>query len=187
MAYAQEKAELESLLEAESAQHPDLALYLLRPPIVLGPHTVGAKSVLPGPLAPLNKYLQGGLRRLPVRVPALVPDLPVQFVHEDDVGSALLQCVLGAGPPGAYNIAGDGVLRSLDVAREFGLAPIGLPVRPLQVAARALLRLPGLPRSAGWAEVVGHPPVMDCSKAKEQLGWKPRFTGLEALQATLDS
>jgi nucleoside-diphosphate-sugar epimerase len=40
--YAQEKAELEQLLGAESAEHPDLALYLLRPPIVLGPNAVGA-------------------------------------------------------------------------------------------------------------------------------------------------
>src|ERR671933_950380 len=42
--YAQEKAELEQLLEAEAAAHPDLALYLLRPPVVLGPNTVGAKD-----------------------------------------------------------------------------------------------------------------------------------------------
>src|SRR3954465_1744457 len=51
--YAQEKAEIEELLAAEAAAHPELDLYLLRPPIVLGPHTLGAKQVLPGPLAPL--------------------------------------------------------------------------------------------------------------------------------------
>jgi nucleoside-diphosphate-sugar epimerase len=51
--YAQEKAELEQLLGAESATTPGLALYLLRPPIVLGPNAVGAKDLLPGPLAPL--------------------------------------------------------------------------------------------------------------------------------------
>src|SRR5689334_8212307 len=54
--YAQEKAELEQLLQDELAKHPELQLYLLRPPIVLGPHTVGGKAMLPGPLAPLNKY-----------------------------------------------------------------------------------------------------------------------------------
>src|ERR687887_1597434 len=45
--YAQEKAELEQLLEEEASAHPELGLYLLRPPIVLGPHAVGAKDVLP--------------------------------------------------------------------------------------------------------------------------------------------
>jgi nucleoside-diphosphate-sugar epimerase len=183
--YAQDKAELEDLLQAEAAPHPALALYLLRPPIVLGPHAVGAKAALPGPLAPLNRYVEAGLRRLPVPVPALIPDLRVQFVHEEDVGRALLQCVIGAGPPGAYNIAGDGVLSTLDVAREVGLLPVRAPARPVQSFAGLLARLGALPGS-GWAEVVANPPVMDTTKAKKQLGWKPRFTGLEALRATLD-
>jgi nucleoside-diphosphate-sugar epimerase len=184
LAYAQEKAELEGLLQAEAEPHPALALYLLRPPIVLGPHAVGAKAALPGPLAPLNKHLDAGLRRLPVPLPVLVPDLPVQFVHEEDVGRALLQCVIGAGPPGAYNIAGDGVLSTLDVARELGLLPLPVPAGPVQALAKRVAGVPGLPR-AGWAEVVANPPVMDTTKAKRQLGWKPRYTGLEALRATL--
>ena len=61
--YAQEKAELETLLEAEAAAAPGLALYLLRPPVVLGPNAVGAKDVLPGPLAPLGRRLFGRPRR----------------------------------------------------------------------------------------------------------------------------
>src|SRR5215218_8469449 len=44
--YAQEKAEIERLLGEESLAQPELELYLLRPPIVLGPHAVGAKDVL---------------------------------------------------------------------------------------------------------------------------------------------
>jgi nucleoside-diphosphate-sugar epimerase len=183
--YAQEKAELEALLLAEHAQHPALELYLLRPPVVVGPHTVGGKAVLPGPLAPLNRYLEGGLRRVPVPLPALLPDLPLQLVHEDDVGRALLQCVLGAGPPGAYNIAGDGVLSALDVARELGLVPNPLPPRPVQAVARLVARWGVVPQT-GWAEVIDRPPLMDTTKAKELLGWRPAFTGLEALRATLD-
>src|SRR6201984_1375604 len=44
--YAQEKAELEHLLQAEAADATGPALYLLRPPVVLGPHAVGAKDLL---------------------------------------------------------------------------------------------------------------------------------------------
>ncbi|MFN2524531.1 MAG: NAD-dependent epimerase/dehydratase family protein [Mycobacteriales bacterium] len=184
--YAQEKAELEELLHEEAAKHPEMALYLLRPPVVLGPHTVGGKAMLPGPLAPLNKHLQNGFRRLPVPVPAMVPDLPLQFIHEDDVGRALLQCVVAAGPPGAYNIAGDGVLSMVDVARELRVLPIPLPGRAVQRAARALSRLP-LPSAGEWVEAFSHPAIMDTTRAKEVLGWEPQFTGLEALQDTLDS
>jgi nucleoside-diphosphate-sugar epimerase len=182
--YAQEKAELEGLLQQEAAQHPQLEMYLLRPPVVLGPHTVGGKDLLPGPLAPLAKRLQGRFRRLPVPVPALVPDLPLQFVHEDDVGSALLQCIVGAGPAGAYNIAGDGVLSAVDVARELGFLALPVPGRPTQAAAKAVSKLP-LPSFAQWVEAVSHPAVMDTSKAKDALGWTPRYSSLEALRDTV--
>ncbi len=185
LSYAKEKAQLEQLLQQEAAAHPEIALYLLRPPIVLGPHTVGAKDLLPGPLAPLARRLQGRIGRLPVPIPAPVPDLPVQFVHEDDVGRALLQCVVAAGPPGAYNIAGEGVLSTVDVAREFGIVPLPVPAGPTHAAARALARLPYLPAIAEWVEVASHPAVMDTTRARTVLGWTPRFTGLEALRATL--
>ncbi len=182
--YAQEKAELEHLLRAEAAQSSRLALYLLRPSIVLGPHTVGAKNLLPGPLAPLAR-LATPTGRFPVPVPVFVPVLPLQFVHEGDVGQALLKCVVAAGPPGAYNIAGDGVVSTADIARELGLLPVPLPAGPAQLAARAVAALPFLPPVAGWVEVASHPAIMDTTRAKQQLGWTPRFTGLEALRATL--
>jgi nucleoside-diphosphate-sugar epimerase len=184
--YAQEKAELEQLLATEATTAPKLALYLLRPPVVLGPHALGAKDVLPGPLAPLGRALFGRPRRLPVPVPMVVPEHPLQFIHEADVGSALLQCVVAAGPPGAYNIAGDGVLTTVDVAREFGVLPLPIPAAPGQALARALSRLPFLPPVAEWIEAASQPAIMDTTRAKEQLGWQPRYTGLEALRSTLD-
>src|SRR3712207_649529 len=113
--YAQEKAEIERLLIEESEQHPKLGLYLLRPPVVLGPHAVGGKQLLPGPLDAVGKVAAGVLGRLPVPLPALAPNLPVQFIHEDDVGQAFLLCAIGKGEPGAYNITGDGVLTGADV------------------------------------------------------------------------
>jgi nucleoside-diphosphate-sugar epimerase len=183
--YAQEKAELEELLGEEAGKHPELALFLLRPPVVLGPNVIGGKDVLPGPLAPVGRMLFGRPRRLPVPVPVFVPELPMQFIHEEDVGRALVQCILGAGPPGAYNIAGDGILTAADVAREFGALPIPLPAAPAQAAARAFSRLPFLPPVAEWVEAASRPAIMDTTKAREQLGWRPRYSGLEALRDTL--
>ena len=183
--YAQEKAELEELLADQARRHPEIALFLLRPPVVLGPHAVGGKDVLPGPLAPLGRMLFRRPRRLPVPVPLFVPELPMQFIHEEDVGRALVQCILGAGPPGAYNIAGDGVLTAADVAREFGALPIPLPAAPALAAARALSRLPFLPPVAEWVEAASRPAIMDTTKARDKLGWKPRYSGLEALRDTL--
>ena len=164
--YAQEKAELELALQAEADRSAGPALYLLRPPIVLGPHAVGAKSLLPGPLAPLGRSLARRVGRLPLPVPVLVPLLPLQFLHEEDLGRAFLQCIVAAGPPGAYNLAAEGILTAADVAREFGMLPLPLPAGPAQSAARALAALPFLPPAAQWVEAASHPAIMDTTRAR---------------------
>jgi nucleoside-diphosphate-sugar epimerase len=192
--YAKEKAELEHLLQAEAtkSQTAAPALYLLRPPIVLGPHALGAKDLLPGPLAPLGRGLASlatragqaaRAGRIP-RFPVLVPSMPFQCVHEDDLGDAFLRCIVAAGPPGAYNVAADGILTSADVAREYGLRPLPLPAGPIQLAARTIAALPFLPPAAQWVEAASHPAIMDTTKAKNELGWTPRRTALEALRDT---
>ena len=181
--YARQKAELESLLQAEAARSGGPALYLLRPPIVLGRHTVGAKDLLPGLLAPLGRALAERAGRLPL--PVLVPALPLQFVHEEDLGQAFLLSSVAAGPTGPYNVAADGILTAADVAREFGLIPLPLPAGPAQLAARAMAAVPFLPPAAQWVEAASHPVIVDTTRAKEELGWVPRFTALEALRDTL--
>jgi nucleoside-diphosphate-sugar epimerase len=183
--YAQEKAEIERLLADESAGHPELDLYLLRPPIVLGPHTLGAKDVLPGPLAPIGRRLGGMLGHMPVPLPVPAPRLPMQFIHEDDVGQAFLLCAVAAGPPGVYNITGDGVLTAAEVARELGFTPVPVPAGAVQTLARSVAALPFAPPAAEWAEAASHPAIMDASRAKARLGWKPRYSSLEALRDTL--
>jgi nucleoside-diphosphate-sugar epimerase len=186
--YAQEKAELERLLEAEAAAHPELDLYLLRPPVVLGPHTIGGKELLPGPLAPVARRMAGLVGKVRVPVPVVVPALPVQFIHEDDVGQAFLQCIVAAGPPGAYNIAGDGVITATEVARELGLLAVPAPPAIAHRAARlvsSLPTLPFLPPATEWVEAMSHPAIIDAGKAKRELGWTPRYSSLEALRVTL--
>jgi nucleoside-diphosphate-sugar epimerase len=34
---------------------------------------------------------------------------------------------------------------------------------------------------------MSHPAIMDTTKARRELGWRPRYTGLEALRATVGS
>jgi nucleoside-diphosphate-sugar epimerase len=186
--YAQEKAELERLLLAEAADHPDIGLYLLRPPIVLGPHAVGAKDVLPAPIVAAAQRMLSLAHRARVPIPVPAPDLPMQFIHEDDVGQALVRCVVAEGPPGAYNIAGDGVVTVGEVLRELGLTPFPVPAAVTHGAAsvaRLLPRGPFIPPAAEWIEAASHPVIMDTSKATEELGWRPEYTGLEALRDTL--
>jgi len=81
--YAQEKAELEYLLQAEAARTREdgatsPALYLLRPPMVLGPHAVGAKDLLPARW-PRSAASWQPDRPVPVPLPVLVPLMPLQY------------------------------------------------------------------------------------------------------------
>jgi nucleoside-diphosphate-sugar epimerase len=183
--YAREKAGLEDLLRARAARSAGPVLYLLRPSIVAGPHAVGAKGWLPGALGPLARAMAWWPGRIRVPVPVAVPELPVQVVHEADMGQALLLCVVAAGPPGAYNIAADGILTAADMARELGMFPLPIPAGPVQAAARVVAALPFLPPLAQWVEAASHPAIMDTSRAKRELGWVPRYTALEALRDTV--
>ena len=182
--YAQEKAALEQLLQDEAAQHPETELYLLRPPIVLGPDAVGAKAQLSPGLLQVLQLVHSGVRRLRV-IPAVVPDLPLQLIHQGDVAEALRLCVVGAGPPGAYNIAADDVVNSADVLRELGFLPLAVPGRPVAAVARAISTLPFLPSGLQWVEAISHPAIMDTTKARAELGWRPKHSAIESLRATL--
>lgn len=180
--YAREKAELEQLLAAEVTEDgPDL--YLLRPPVVLGPHAVGAKATVPAALQPATRLLLALARRLPLF--AVVPEVVLQVIHEDDVGSALLQCVVAAGPPGAYNIAAADAVTLVDVARELGFLTLPVPARPARVAARLAAKVPRLPQPAQWVEALAHPAIMDTTKAETQLGWTPQVSAVDAIRSSL--
>jgi nucleoside-diphosphate-sugar epimerase len=187
-AYAEEKAEIEQLLEDEAAARPGTQLFVLRPPIVLGPHAVGAKVVLPRLVEVAAGVAWRAFERLPLPLPVPIPATPVQFVHEADVADAILRCAVGDGPPGAYNIAADDTITAVDVARELGLTAIALPSSPVRVGARILAALPRpefVPPAAGWVAALAQPAIADCSRAKEHLGWRPQHSSLDALRETL--
>jgi nucleoside-diphosphate-sugar epimerase len=182
--YAQEKYELETTLQQLAADHPDLQLYVLRPPGVFGPDMMGAKSKLGARLMPWFVRFVGRLRRFPIKLPVPMPRFQMQVIHADDVGRAFLQCIVGGGPPGAYNIAGDGVVESADLARVFGLHPIsfgdgGFYRTMGRVAASSRRRF--VPDIAAMMEFFSIPVVLDTTKAKEQLGWSPQWTGVDTM------
>lgn len=181
-AYSQEKAEIEQLLQHEAAAHPEMAVYVLRAPAVLGPNAVGGKKILPDFMNSATRPIRDWVRRSRVRLPLPVPDIPVQLIHESDVGSALRQCVVAAGPPGTYNIAADDTPTMVEIVEAFGLRPVALPARPAHAVAGALSRLP-LPVAGQWIELLSHPAVMDTTKVRSELDWHPEYTGLDAVRA----
>jgi UDP-glucose 4-epimerase len=167
--YSAQKAELEATLRWTTAA-AGLDTYVLRPCIVAGPDALSMLEAIPWPV-----------RRAPLPV---LPDagIPFQLVHHDDVASALVAAIRGAGPPGIYNLAGPGELRIRDLARALGWASVPVPRAALSLAALGA-RAPLVPVKARWVEAMRVPMLMDTSAARSKLRWRPRYAAADTLEA----
>ncbi|WP_127781607.1 NAD-dependent epimerase/dehydratase family protein [Rhodococcus sp. X156] len=181
--YSEQKAACEQLL-AETTAGSDLQVYVLRPCIVAGPRaTALARSM---PWKKVSDRLPGAVLRLLDAAPGVAPvipdpGVPVQLVHHDDVASAIVAAVLGVGAPGAYNLAGDGEITLTDVAHALGAHAVSVPPALATVTAEVVARLPLVPAMAEWVHILRTSVVMDTSRAKHELQWKPAHTSAQTL------
>ena len=179
--YSEQKAACEAAL-AEITGGSSLEVYVLRPCIVAGPKAPALADVmpwnqLPGPVSKISQALP--MLKLPF------PDagIPLQLVHHDDVAAAIALAATTSAPPGAYNIAGDGVVSISDVAKAFGARPVRVPKAAMTAASAVVARLPFVPSALEWLHVGRTSVVMDTGKAKSQLGWTPKYSAAETLSA----
>lgn len=181
--YSAHKAAVEALL-AECLAGSGTDAYVFRPCIVAGPEAPALVETVP--LLAIERRLPGLVRRVPGLRPVLPdPGVPFQLVHHDDVASALCAGVLGAGEPGPYNLAGPGELTVADLAAELGWHSLPVPRLAVGAAAEVVARWPLLPAEAAWIEAVRRPVLMGTSRARDELGWHPRFDARETLRQTL--
>jgi len=185
--YSAQKAELEGTLDEVLAGSKTKA-WVFRPCIVAGPDATTFIDQIP--YVQMGERMPGAVRRLfeimPILKPVIPdPGVPFQFVHSEDVATALRAGVQGKGEPGIYNLAGDGKLTMSALADEFGWYSVPLPELAVGAAAEAVARLPFLPAEAEWLNSFRVPVVMDTSKARKQLGWKPQHNARNTLRATI--
>jgi nucleoside-diphosphate-sugar epimerase len=114
------------------------------------------------------------------------PGLPFQLVHHDDVADALAAATVGRGAPGPYNLAAHDTLTPADLARELGWHSVPIPKRTVDVAAEVIARTPMLPAELAWINAFRSPVLMDCTRARTELGWKPRHSSRETLHDTVE-
>ncbi len=182
--YSEQKAACEALL-AELTDKSPLEVFILRPCIVAGPHAHALAEAVPWNRVP---YLSTASRMLPVLKPPVPdPGNPLQLVHHDDVAAAIALAATGSATPGAYNLAGDGVLSVSDVAAALGARPVRVPNVAATAASAVLARLPVVPSAAEWLHIARTSVVMDTTKAKTQLGWTPQYTSAQTLDALVES
>ena len=188
--YSAQKAELEQLLGGILAGTGTEA-YVFRPCIVSGPDALMlvenvARQFQLGGRLPLLKHVY---RRLPLVKPAL-PDagVPMQLVHHDDVASALVAAIEGRRQPGVYNLAAEDALAIRDLAAELGWYTLPVPDVAVQATAELVSRLSSLlPAEFAWVNAMRAPVVMDTSKARRELGWRPEHSARETLRETVSS
>jgi UDP-glucose 4-epimerase len=179
--YSEQKAACEAAL-GQITDGSSLEVYVLRPCIVAGPKAPALAEAMPW------NQLPGPVKRVAQALPLLKPPFPdpgtpLQLVHHDDVASAIALAATTSAPPGAYNIAGDGVLSMSDLAETLGARPIRVPRVAATAASEVIARLPFVPSALEWLHVGRTSVVMDTAKAKSRLGWTPRYTAAETLSA----
>jgi UDP-glucose 4-epimerase len=183
--YSQQKAACEAAL-AEITDGSSLEVFVLRPCIVAGPLAPALADAMPW------NQLPAPVRSVTKAVPMLkpvVPDpgFPLQLVHHDDVAAAIALAATVPAPPGAYNIAGDGLVTVSDVAKAFGGRPVRVPAAAASAASAAIARLPFVPAELEWLHGARTSVVMDTTKAKKELGWQPTYTSAETLAALAET
>jgi UDP-glucose 4-epimerase len=185
--YSAQKAEVEAML-AETLEAGTTDAYVFRPCIVAGPNApllidslpyTQISERLPGPVLSL-------LDGVPILKPVLPdPGIPFQLVHHDDVAAAMRAAVLGRGTPGVYNLAGPGQLSVKLLADELGWYSIPVPELALDAVAEMIARLGFLPAQAQWIAAFREPTIMDTSKARRELRWRPAHDALQTLRETI--
>ena len=179
--YSRHKAEVERVLDRVEQEAPSMRVVRMRPGLIFKREAASEiRRLFAGPLLP-SPLVRPGL--IPV-----VPDDPrlvFQAVHSLDVGEAY-RLALKGDARGAFNVAADPVLDPPELARTLGARRVRLPGRVLRAGADVTFRLRLQPSEAGWVDMALNVPVMDVTRAREVLGWRPRYSSVEALRELID-
>ena len=174
--YARHKAEVERRLDRFERDHPDVRVVRMRPGLIFKREAAsGVRRLFLGPLLPS-----------PLARPALIPVVPAiprlrfQAVHSYDVGEAY-RLAATMDVRGPFNLAADPVLDADELARALDARTVPLPAALVRTGAALTWSLHLQPTPAGWVDLALSVPILNTARAREELGWTPRFSSVEAL------
>jgi nucleoside-diphosphate-sugar epimerase len=178
--YSRHKAQVELLLDRFESENPDVRVVRLRPGLIFKREAASEiRRLFAGPFLP--GFL---LRRGLIPVVPRVAGLRFQAVHSRDVAQAYRAAVVGDAS-GAFNVAADPVIGSTELADLLDARMMPVPARALRALTSASWRLRLQPSPPGWLDMALAVPIMDSGRAREQLGWRPRHSSLDALSDLL--
>lgn len=175
--YSVDKVAVERMLDRLEHEHPEIAVARIRPALVFQrPAGSSIERYFLGPLAPA-----AGLRlsRLPV-LPWPV-GVRVQAVHADDL-AALLGAVLADRYAGPLNAAADDVLHREQMAGVLaGGRSVEIPHRLTRFLVDVAWRSRAIAMAPEWVDLAAGVPLLSTERAKDRLGWRPRWSAVDAL------
>jgi nucleoside-diphosphate-sugar epimerase len=178
--YSRHKAACESLLDDLEGRAGDLRIVRMRPGLIFKAEAASEiRRLFAGPFLPgflVQKRLVGLIPR--------VPRLRFQAVHSRDVGEAYRQAVVRE-VSGPFNIAAEPEIGVAELCELFGARSFPLPAGALRGAAFLSWKLRLQPSPPGWIDLALGVPMMDTTRAREELGWEPEASSLEALEDLL--
>jgi nucleoside-diphosphate-sugar epimerase len=122
----------------------------------------------------------------PTQLVRKLPILPVDrrlcfpVVHADDVADAVVR-VIETKSTGAFNLAADPPVGADDIARALGARPVHVPSSVLGAVIDLTWRARVQPIDRGWVDMIFTVPLLDCTRAHDQLGWRPTWSSTETL------
>lgn len=168
--YSWHKRLVEEMLQAHRAEHPDLEQVVLRIGTILG-STVRNQIT----------RLWDGRRVLAIRG----SDSPFVFIWIDDV-TAIVARAATNGPPGVFNVAGDGALTVGELAQRLGKRRLVLPAGVIAAALRLGRALRLTVHGPEQVRFLRYRPVLCNESLKRDFGYTPAKSSAEAFEAYLE-
>jgi nucleoside-diphosphate-sugar epimerase len=178
--YSRHKAACEGLLDDLEGRAGDLRIVRMRPGLIFKPEAASEiRRLFAGPFVP--GFL---VRKQLIPLIPRVPRLRFQAVDSRDVGDAYRLAVI-RDVAGAFNVAADPEIGVDELCEFFGARSFPLPAGALRGAAQLSWKLRLQPSPPGWVDLALGVPMMDTTRAHEELGWEPSVTSLDALEGLL--
>ncbi|MFD0249581.1 SDR family oxidoreductase [Streptomyces sp. NPDC127113] len=180
-AYCREKAYLERTLDIFERDHPGIRVVRMRPAFLFKRESASEQRRIFG-----GRFLPGPAAR-PGALPFLpdVPGLRVQALHTDDAAHAYRLAARSEDARGPYNLAAEPVVDAEVLGEMFGGRTVRLPRTAARSAIAAAWGLRLLPASPHLFDAVLRLPLMDCTRARVELGWRATRSATEVLEEFL--
>ncbi len=180
--YARQKAEVERRLDRFESDNPEVRVVRLRPGLVFKKEAAtGVRRLFAGPFLP-NFLMRPELINL---VPQ-IEGLRSQVVHSYDVGEAFRLALVNEEARGAYNLAAEPVLDAREICRILKARQVPVSAKVARAGADLAWKLHVQPVPSGWLDLSLNVPIMDTRRAREELGWTPRYSADDALLDILE-